>query len=108
MLLDSSGLTASGQLNRSETWLMTNFGTDGWPTVIAGVFTEDVGGVVGFLRLVFRARGERRTGAPAEMEDWRFLISWRPVQPRSAQLLQSGLSAPCTNGRGSVVNRRPR
>jgi len=67
MLLDSSGLKASGQLNRGETWLMTNFQPDGWPTVIPRVFTEDVGGVVGFLKLVFRARGEMRTGAPSEM-----------------------------------------
>ena len=56
MLLDSSGLKASGQLNRGETWLMTNFRPDGWPTVIPRVFTEDVGGVVGFLKLVFRPR----------------------------------------------------
>jgi uncharacterized glyoxalase superfamily protein PhnB len=46
---------------------MTNFRPDGWPTVIPRVFTEDVRGVVGFLKLVFGARGEIRTGAPAEM-----------------------------------------
>ena len=55
-VVDSSGLKASGQLNRGETWLMTNFRPDGWPTVIPRVFTEDVGGVVGFLKLVFRPR----------------------------------------------------
>jgi uncharacterized glyoxalase superfamily protein PhnB len=31
------------------------------------VFTEDVRGIVGFLKLVFGARGEMRDGAPAEM-----------------------------------------
>jgi len=46
---------------------MTNFRPDGWPTVIPRVLTEDVRGVVGFLKLVFGARGEMRTGAPAEM-----------------------------------------
>jgi PhnB protein len=46
---------------------MTNFRPDGWLTVSPRVFTEDVGGVVGFLKLVFGARGEMRTGALAEM-----------------------------------------
>jgi hypothetical protein len=31
------------------------------------VLTEDVRGVSGFRKLVFGARGEMRTGAPAEM-----------------------------------------
>jgi hypothetical protein len=31
------------------------------------VFTEDVRGLGGFSKLVFGARGEMRTGAPAEM-----------------------------------------
>ena len=46
---------------------MTNFQPDGWPTIIPRVFTEDVRGVVSFLKLVFGARGEMRIGAPAEM-----------------------------------------
>jgi uncharacterized glyoxalase superfamily protein PhnB len=46
---------------------MTNFRPDGWPIVIPRVFTADVRGVVGFLKLVLGARGEMRTGAPAEM-----------------------------------------
>jgi uncharacterized glyoxalase superfamily protein PhnB len=54
-------------LIRGETWLMTNFQPDGWPTIIPRVFTEDVRGVVSFLKLVFGARGEMRIGAPAEM-----------------------------------------
>ena len=62
-----SGPTRQDSLTRGETWLMTNFQPDGWPTVIPRVFTEDVRGVVGFLKLVFGARGEMRIGAPAEM-----------------------------------------
>jgi hypothetical protein len=31
------------------------------------MFTEEVRGVIGFLKLVFGARGEMRTGVPAEM-----------------------------------------
>ena len=54
-------------MTRGETWLMTKFQPDGWPTIIPRVFTEDVRGVVGFLKLVFGARGEMRTGAPAEI-----------------------------------------
>ena len=46
---------------------MTNFQPDGWPTIIPRVFTEDVRGVVGFLKLVFGAHREMRIGAPAEM-----------------------------------------
>ena len=46
---------------------MTKFQPDGWPTIIPRVFTEDVRGVVGFLKLVFGAHGEMRIGAPAEM-----------------------------------------
>ena len=46
---------------------MTKFQPDGWPTVIPRIFTKDVGGLISFLKLVFRARGEMRTGAPAEM-----------------------------------------
>jgi PhnB protein len=50
-----------------EAWLMTNFQPHGWPTVIPRMFTENVGGLIGFLKLVFCARGELRTGAPVEM-----------------------------------------
>jgi PhnB protein len=46
---------------------MDKFKPDGWPTVIPRIFTEDVGGVVGFLKLVFGAEGQMRTGVPAEM-----------------------------------------
>ena len=46
---------------------MTNYQPDGWPTVIPRLFTTDVGGVISFLKVVFRACGEMRTGGPAEM-----------------------------------------
>jgi PhnB protein len=46
---------------------MSNFQPDGWPTVIPRVFTEDIGGLISFLKLVFRAHGEMCTGDPTEM-----------------------------------------
>lgn len=46
---------------------MTNFCPDGWPTVVPRIFTADVRGVVGFLKSVFGAQGEMRTGAPSDM-----------------------------------------
>src|SRR6516162_9452230 len=53
-----SGPTRQDSLTRGETWLMTKFQPDGWPTIIPRVFAEDVRGVVGFLKLVFGARGD--------------------------------------------------
>jgi PhnB protein len=47
--------------------LVANFQPHGWPTVIPRIFTKDVAGLVGFLRLVFDADGQLRTGAPAEI-----------------------------------------
>jgi uncharacterized glyoxalase superfamily protein PhnB len=46
---------------------MTKFKPDGWPNVIPRIFTGNVAGVVDFLKSVFRADGEMRGGAPAEM-----------------------------------------
>jgi uncharacterized glyoxalase superfamily protein PhnB len=46
---------------------MTTIRPDGWPTVIPTMFVDNVGGAVAFLKLVFRAHGEVRTGAPTEM-----------------------------------------
>ena len=40
---------------------------DGWPTVTPRIFTQDVAGLVGFLRTVFAAEGEARAGAPSEI-----------------------------------------
>jgi PhnB protein len=46
---------------------MTKFRPDGWPIVIPRIFTQEVHGVVGFLKSVFGASGKVRTNAPAEM-----------------------------------------
>lgn len=46
---------------------MSDFQPDDRPTVIPRIFTQDVDGVVAFLKSVFDASGEIRTGAPAEM-----------------------------------------
>src|SRR5262249_51907355 len=40
---------------------------DGWHTVTPRLFTDDVAGLVGFLKSVFAAAGELRSGAPTEM-----------------------------------------
>ena len=76
-------------MTRGETWLMTNFQPDGWPTIIPRVFTEDVRGAVGFLKLVFGARGEMRIGAPAELRigDSLILVSYGGADGRSRQAL---------------------
>ncbi len=39
----------------------------GWPSVIPRIFTSDVAGLTGFLRAVFGADGELRSGAPTEV-----------------------------------------
>jgi uncharacterized glyoxalase superfamily protein PhnB len=46
---------------------LTKFQSDGWRTVTPRMITNDVDGLVEFLRSVFDARGERRAGAPTEM-----------------------------------------
>jgi uncharacterized glyoxalase superfamily protein PhnB len=46
---------------------MTVSRPNGWPTVVPRIFTEDVGGVVGFLKSVFGANGDVRAGAPSEV-----------------------------------------
>jgi uncharacterized glyoxalase superfamily protein PhnB len=45
---------------------MTKFQPDGWSTVTPRIITDDVDGLVEFLRFVFDARGERRAGRPTE------------------------------------------
>ena len=40
---------------------------DGWHSVTPRIFTPDVAGLVGFLRSVFAAEGEARSGAPSEI-----------------------------------------
>ena len=39
----------------------------GWPAVLPRIFTSDVAGLTGFLRTVFGADGELRSGAPTEI-----------------------------------------
>jgi uncharacterized glyoxalase superfamily protein PhnB len=46
---------------------VTKFSPDGWPTVVPRLFTSDVAGLAGFLKLTFGARGEIRSGIPTEM-----------------------------------------
>ena len=40
---------------------------NGWHTVTPRLFTDDVAGLVGFLKSVFAAAGELRSAAPTEM-----------------------------------------
>ncbi len=47
---------------------MPNFKPDGWHSVTPRLITNDVAGLVRFLKAVFNARGEERVGAPAEMQ----------------------------------------
>jgi PhnB protein len=46
---------------------MRSFQPDGWHSITPRIFTQDVAGLVGFLRLVFGAQGEVRSGAPCEI-----------------------------------------
>lgn len=47
---------------------MVKFQPDGWRIVTPRIVTDDVRGLVEFLKTVFDATGEYRTGAPAEMK----------------------------------------
>ena len=46
---------------------MTQFKPAGWPSVIPRIVMRDVTGLAGFLRDVFGAEGEVRSGAPTEI-----------------------------------------
>lgn len=46
---------------------MAGFQPDGWRTVTPRIFTDDVRGLVAFLRSVFGATGRQLAGRPAEM-----------------------------------------
>ncbi|MBR0895219.1 hypothetical protein JQ616_09700 [Bradyrhizobium tropiciagri] len=46
---------------------MTQFKPAGWPSVIPRIVTSDLAGLTEFLRDVFDAQGEVRSGAPTEM-----------------------------------------
>src|SRR4051794_35264512 len=47
---------------------MDKFKPEGWRTVTPRIITDDVAGVVGFLKTVFGASGELRTNAPVEVK----------------------------------------
>jgi uncharacterized glyoxalase superfamily protein PhnB len=46
---------------------VSKFQPTGWSTVTPRIVTDDVDGLVQFLRSVFDARGERHAGRPAEI-----------------------------------------
>jgi PhnB protein len=46
---------------------MTAFQPEGWRTVTPRIFTDDVRGLTGFMRLVFGATGRVQAGRPMEM-----------------------------------------
>lgn len=46
---------------------MAGYQPDGWRTVTPRIFTDDVTGLIAFLRSVFGATGRRVAGRPAEM-----------------------------------------
>jgi PhnB protein len=46
---------------------MNTFKPDGWHTVTPRIFTDDVAGLVGFLKIVFGAAGKLQSEAPTEM-----------------------------------------
>jgi uncharacterized glyoxalase superfamily protein PhnB len=47
---------------------MSNFAPHGRHTVTPRIITDDVAGLVGFLKAVFNATGELRVGMPAEIK----------------------------------------
>lgn len=47
---------------------MVDFRPPGWHAVTPRILTDDVRGLVAFLKTVFDATGEYRTGVPAEMK----------------------------------------
>lgn len=46
---------------------MSTFKPDGRPTVTPRIFTDDVAGLVGFMKAVFAAGGELQSAVPTEM-----------------------------------------
>src|SRR5262245_44257404 len=46
---------------------MNTFKPDGWPTVTPRIFTGDVAGLVGFLKIVVGAVGKLQSEAPTEI-----------------------------------------
>lgn len=56
---------------------MSQYKPAGWPSVMPRIVTSDVPGLSGFLKTVFGAEGEPRSGAPTEIRigDSMLLIS---------------------------------
>lgn len=46
---------------------MRQFKPVGWPSVMPRIVTNDVPGLTGFMKTVFGAEGEARSGAPTEI-----------------------------------------
>ncbi|MES5483293.1 hypothetical protein QMZ05_11105 [Bradyrhizobium sp. INPA03-11B] len=46
---------------------MTQYKPAGWPSIIPRIVTSDLTGLTGFLRDVFDAEGDVRSGAPTEI-----------------------------------------
>lgn len=46
---------------------MKQFRPEGWHSITPRIFTPDVAGLAGFLRAVFDAEGDVRSGAPSEI-----------------------------------------
>ena len=46
---------------------MSKFKPDGWHSVTPRIFTDDVAGLAGFLKIAFGASGKLQSGSPTEM-----------------------------------------
>lgn len=70
----ASLISATYSLNGKD---MTQYKPVGWPSVIPRIVTRDSAGLAGFVREVFGAEGEVRSGAPTEVRigDSMILIS---------------------------------
>jgi PhnB protein len=61
---------------------MAKFRPEGWHTLTPRVFVSDPEGFVAFLRTVFDAEGEFKSGSPAEMRIGDSLLMVSEVGPR--------------------------
>jgi len=62
---------------------------DGWPTVTPRIFVDDVDGLVGFVKRVFKAKGRARGEGPAVLTigDSRIMVSSAEVRARTGAFL---------------------
>ena len=63
---------------------MTGFQPEGWRTVTPRIFTDDVSGLIAFLRTVFGATGRRLAGRPAEMRTGDSIVMISEADAREA------------------------